>query len=56
MVYSMFAALSKEKPGDMDRYNRPDRMDLIAIMTDDAKIRFDNLGKSRNPLFSEMYA
>jgi acyl-CoA-binding protein len=30
-------ALSKEKPVDFDRQNKPGRLDLIAIMTYDAK-------------------
>jgi len=37
MVYSMLAALSKEKLGDMVRHNKPGRLDLIAIMTYDDK-------------------
>jgi hypothetical protein len=39
MVYSMFVSLSKEKLSDMDRDNRPGRLDPIAIMTYDAKIK-----------------
>jgi hypothetical protein len=35
----MLAVLSKEKPGDMDRQDRPERLDPIEIMTYDGKIK-----------------